>query len=61
MPQWDFLNFLSSRARNFPSFDLRMEHEAVDLIREGERITGVLVRTLPRLGTNYGQTSGGCL
>src|SRR5580692_9402651 len=41
MPQWDFLNFLSSRARNFPSFQLRMEHEAVDLIRDGERITGV--------------------
>src|SRR3984957_15847479 len=45
MPQWDFLNFLSSRARNFPSFHLRMEHEAVDLIRDGERITGVVART----------------
>ena len=30
MPQWDFLNFLSARARRFPSFDLRMQHQAVD-------------------------------
>jgi 2-polyprenyl-6-methoxyphenol hydroxylase-like FAD-dependent oxidoreductase len=42
MPQWDFLNFLSERAKKFPSFDLRMQHEAVDLTRNGERITGVL-------------------
>jgi len=45
MPQWDFLNFLSERARAFPNFDLRMQHEALDLIREDERIiTGVLAR-----------------
>jgi 2-polyprenyl-6-methoxyphenol hydroxylase-like FAD-dependent oxidoreductase len=46
MPQWDFLNFLSARAGNFPSFDLRMEHEAVRLTRGGDgRITGVEART----------------
>jgi len=44
MPQWDFLTFLSERAKKFPSFDLRMEHEGVDLIRNGERITGVLAQ-----------------
>ena len=44
MPQWGFLNFLSSHAKRQPSFDLRMEHEAVDLIREGDRIAGVVVR-----------------
>jgi 2-polyprenyl-6-methoxyphenol hydroxylase-like FAD-dependent oxidoreductase len=44
MPQWDFLNFLSERAKEFPGFDLRMEHEAVNLLREGERVDGVLVR-----------------
>lgn len=45
MPQWDFLNFLSERARAFPNFDLRMQHEARDLIREDHRsITGVLAR-----------------
>src|SRR5438034_10892281 len=34
MPQWDFLNFLSSRATRFPSFELRMEHEETDLLTE---------------------------
>jgi 2-polyprenyl-6-methoxyphenol hydroxylase-like FAD-dependent oxidoreductase len=45
MPQWDFLNFLSARARNFPAFDLRMQYEAVDLIRDRGRVTGVEART----------------
>ena len=45
MPQWDFLNFLSSRAARFPSFDLLMRHEAVDLLRNRGRITGVQART----------------
>lgn len=45
MPQWDFLNFLSEHARKFPSFDLRMEHEGVGLLRENGRVTGVEVRT----------------
>src|SRR5438309_9102089 len=34
MPQWDFLNFISSRAKRFPSFELRMEHEVTDLVTE---------------------------
>jgi 2-polyprenyl-6-methoxyphenol hydroxylase-like FAD-dependent oxidoreductase len=38
MPQWDFLNFLSERAGRFPAFQLRMQHEAVNLIRSGARI-----------------------
>ncbi len=45
MPQWDFLNFLAGEARKFPEFDLRMEHEAVGLLRDGERVTGVRVKT----------------
>jgi 2-polyprenyl-6-methoxyphenol hydroxylase-like FAD-dependent oxidoreductase len=45
MPQWDFLNFLSEQARRFPDFQLRMQHEAVDLIRDGNRINGVKVKT----------------
>jgi 2-polyprenyl-6-methoxyphenol hydroxylase-like FAD-dependent oxidoreductase len=44
MPQWDFLNFLSERAKRFPAFDLLMQHEAIDLVREGERISGVVAR-----------------
>jgi 2-polyprenyl-6-methoxyphenol hydroxylase-like FAD-dependent oxidoreductase len=45
MPQWDFLNFLSGRARHYPSFDLRMQHEAVGLLRNNGRVFGVEVRT----------------
>jgi 2-polyprenyl-6-methoxyphenol hydroxylase-like FAD-dependent oxidoreductase len=45
MPQWDFLDFLSSHAKKFPSFDLRMQHEATDLMCEAGRITGVEART----------------
>lgn len=41
MPQWDFLNYLSDRARRFAGFDLRMQHEGVGLIHSGERIVGV--------------------
>ena len=45
MPQWDFLNFLSAQARQFPSFALRMENQAVDLIQEHGRIRGVVAQT----------------
>ncbi len=45
MPQWDFLDFLSQRAKAFPRFDLRMEHEATGLIRENGRVAGVEVHT----------------
>ena len=41
MPQWDFLNFLSAHAKLFPSFQLLMEHEVVDLIFESDRVVGV--------------------
>jgi 2-polyprenyl-6-methoxyphenol hydroxylase-like FAD-dependent oxidoreductase len=44
MPQWDFLNFLSERAKRQPSFRLLMQHEATDLVREGDRIKGVVAR-----------------
>jgi len=44
MPQWDFLNFLAARAEQYPGFQLRMQAEATDLIRDGERIVGVRVR-----------------
>jgi 2-polyprenyl-6-methoxyphenol hydroxylase-like FAD-dependent oxidoreductase len=50
MPQWDFLNFLSDRAQAFPSFNLRMQHEVIDLIRNGGRVIGVVARA-PHGGT----------
>lgn len=45
MPQWDFLSFLSGRAKRFSGFDLRMQYEAVELIGEDGRVTGVKART----------------
>ena len=45
MPQWDFLNFLTQEARRYPSFDLRMQHEAVGLLRNNGRVFGVEART----------------
>jgi 2-polyprenyl-6-methoxyphenol hydroxylase-like FAD-dependent oxidoreductase len=45
MPQWDFLNFLSSHAKRFPAFQLHMETEVVDLLIENERVTGVRAKT----------------
>ncbi len=44
MPQWDFLSFLSGQAGKFATFQLRMEHEAVNVIRDDGRISGVEVR-----------------
>jgi 2-polyprenyl-6-methoxyphenol hydroxylase-like FAD-dependent oxidoreductase len=45
MPQWDFLNFLTTRAKRYPSFHLLMNTEAVDLIEEGGRVVGVRTKT----------------
>jgi 2-polyprenyl-6-methoxyphenol hydroxylase-like FAD-dependent oxidoreductase len=45
MPQWDFLNFLSAQAKLFPSFQLLMEHEVVDLIFEKDHVVGVRAKT----------------
>ena len=41
MPQWDFLNFLAEKAKQFPSFTLRMRNEATGLLDERGRIRGV--------------------
>jgi 2-polyprenyl-6-methoxyphenol hydroxylase-like FAD-dependent oxidoreductase len=45
MPQWDFLNFLTGKARAYPGFHLLMEHEATDLIERESRVCGVIVKT----------------
>ncbi len=44
MPQWDFLNFIASQAKRFSTFQLLMQHEVVDLLRDGIRIAGVVAR-----------------
>jgi 2-polyprenyl-6-methoxyphenol hydroxylase-like FAD-dependent oxidoreductase len=45
MPQWDFLNFLRDRGRQFASLKVMMSTEAIDLIRDGDRIAGVKAKT----------------
>src|SRR5258708_5283226 len=45
MPQWDFLDFLATRARRYPNFHLAMEAEVTGLLSEGNRISGVRVNT----------------
>jgi 2-polyprenyl-6-methoxyphenol hydroxylase-like FAD-dependent oxidoreductase len=45
MPQWDFLNFLSTHSKQLPSFQLLMQHEVVDLIFDQQRVAGVRAKT----------------
>jgi 2-polyprenyl-6-methoxyphenol hydroxylase-like FAD-dependent oxidoreductase len=45
MPQWDFLNFLSSHAKRFPTFQLYMQTEVVDLLMKDSRVIGVRAKT----------------
>jgi 2-polyprenyl-6-methoxyphenol hydroxylase-like FAD-dependent oxidoreductase len=44
MPQWDFLDFVVGQARRLPSFELRMEAEAVGVLEEAGRVTGLTWR-----------------
>ena len=41
MPQWDFLNFISGRAKAYRNFELLMEAEAKEIISESNRVLGV--------------------
>ncbi len=47
VPQWDFLNFIAEEGRTrYPQqFDLRMRHEALDLVHDAGRVAGVRVRS----------------
>ena len=45
MPQWDFLNFLASRAKAYPAFELRMNAAVTEAVIENGRVTGVRVQT----------------
>jgi 2-polyprenyl-6-methoxyphenol hydroxylase-like FAD-dependent oxidoreductase len=44
MPQWDFLTFIADQARKYKKFHLMMETEAIDLIKENNRVVGVKAR-----------------
>ncbi len=41
IPQWDFLNFMSAKAKAFPHFHLMMETEATDIIVENGKTVGI--------------------
>jgi len=41
IPQWDFLTFIAHEGKAYPQFKVLMSTEATDLIREGERVTGI--------------------
>src|SRR3977135_2005525 len=45
MPQWDFRDFIKEHARRYPTFQLKMQAEVVDLIVEKGAVTGVRVKT----------------
>ena len=45
MPQWDFLNFLAEQGKRYPEFHLMVQTEAIDLIEDDGRITGVRAKT----------------
>jgi 2-polyprenyl-6-methoxyphenol hydroxylase-like FAD-dependent oxidoreductase len=45
VPQWDFLNFIASKARAYPNFHLMMETEATDLIEDDECVVGLRTRS----------------
>jgi len=45
MPQWDFLNFLTTQAKRYATFQLLMQAEATGLIEEGGRVIGVKTKT----------------
>jgi 2-polyprenyl-6-methoxyphenol hydroxylase-like FAD-dependent oxidoreductase len=43
VPQWDFLDFIASRARLLPRFSLRMGTKVLDVIEESGRVVGARV------------------
>jgi 2-polyprenyl-6-methoxyphenol hydroxylase-like FAD-dependent oxidoreductase len=45
VPQWDFLELLTSEARRYPNFHLLMQAKAYDLIWSDGRVVGVRYRT----------------
>ena len=45
MPQWDFLNFIAEKAKQYPRFRLRMESQVTGLLQEDGRMLGVQAKT----------------
>jgi 2-polyprenyl-6-methoxyphenol hydroxylase-like FAD-dependent oxidoreductase len=45
IPQWDFLDFLARHAKTYPGFSLLMRAEAVDVIQENGKFSGIQATT----------------
>ncbi len=45
MPQWDFLNFIDEKGKRFSNLQVMKKAEAVELLKDGDRITGVVAKT----------------
>lgn len=43
VPQWDFLDMIADAGQRYPHFDLRMRHEALELIEDAGKVTGLRV------------------
>jgi 2-polyprenyl-6-methoxyphenol hydroxylase-like FAD-dependent oxidoreductase len=41
MPQWDFLDFLAQQGAKLPTFRLRMQSEAAELVEESGQVAGL--------------------
>src|SRR5262249_52417532 len=45
MPALDFLNFLAPHRRRYPTYDLRLQAEVIDLIEQDGRVVGLRATT----------------
>lgn len=45
MPQWDFLNFLAAKAKQYSSFRLEMNTEVTGLLWQDDRVVGATAQT----------------
>jgi 2-polyprenyl-6-methoxyphenol hydroxylase-like FAD-dependent oxidoreductase len=60
MPQWEFLDFLADKSASFGSLQILRSTEAVDLIRDGGTIRGVIARTKQGDLTIHADLTIGC-
>src|SRR3989442_1972523 len=45
VPQWDFLDFLAEQGKRYPTFNLKMEAEVIDLLKEEGKVVGIKAKT----------------
>jgi len=61
VPQWDLLSLLATAAGKEPGFSLRMNTEAIELVRDGDKVVGVRYRTADgREGEIRAELTVGC-